>query len=388
LYGSYGYDYLAQITAGTIMSLDDRQEDLRALKVLAPLVRDLHKPNPLIYWTDLAICLALIVFGLYLSNPFPQKILAGSVPAILGLLVAGLALYRASYFNHELAHQSRQLPGFELGWNLFIGIPLLIPSFLYSDHLNHHSIRGFGTDSDIEYFSPELRGFRGALLLLAVCAVLPLLYVGRFTFLPPAAWVNPRIRRWVDTHASGLGILGLSRRVPPTAAELFSWRAQEAACFGYLLLMGVALVAGLLPVSSLLQFYTTMGILLFFHAIRIMVGHRYESDGEPQDRVEQVLDSFNFTRNRVTTSILAPLGFRLHALHHLFPKIPYHNMPEAHRRISEALPKDSFYHAASSPSYLREVARFLFRNDKGKIARAAHAPASGDKLVSASLDHG
>ena len=272
------------------MSPDVREQDLRALKLLVPLVRDLHKPNPLIYWTDLAICVALTFVGLYLSNPFPLKILTGSVPAILGLVVAGLALYRASYFNHELAHQSRQLPGFELGWNLFIGIPLLIPSFLYSDHLNHHSICGFGTDSDIEYFSPELRSFRGALLLLAVCIVLPLLYIGRFAFLPPLAWVNPKFRGWVDTHASGLGILGLSRRAPPTAAELFSWRAQEAACFVYLVLMGTAIVAGLLPMSSLLQFYTVMGILLFFHAIRIMVGHRYESDGEPQDRVEQVLE--------------------------------------------------------------------------------------------------
>ena len=98
------------------------------------------------------------MLGLYLSTPFPDTVLQGSVPAIAGIVVAGLALYRASYFNHELSHQARQLPGFEIGWNLFIGIPLLIPSFLYYDHLNHHSVRGFGTESDIEYFSPKQRG--------------------------------------------------------------------------------------------------------------------------------------------------------------------------------------------------------------------------------------
>jgi fatty acid desaturase len=58
---------------------------------------------------------------------------------------------------------------------------------------------------------------------------------------------------------------------------------------------------------------------------------------------------------------MAPLGFELHGLHHLFPNIPYHNMPEAHRRVSAALPKDSFYHAIESPSYFREVWRFLIR---------------------------
>jgi fatty acid desaturase len=345
------------------MIRSDRDERA-ALKRLAPLVKDLHQPRPIIYWLDLAACLTLIVIALHVSRPFPERVTDGSIVAILGLLVAGLALYRASYFNHELAHQARQLPGFEIAWNLTIGIPLLIPSYLYSDHLNHHSIKGFGTATDIEYFAPRLRGLRGALLLIAACSVLPLIYIVRFAFLTPLAWISPKIRRWTDINASGLGIFGLSRRAPPTAAELPSWRIQEAACFVYLCLAGAAILFQVLPISWVMQFYAVMGVLLFFHAVRIMVGHRYESDGEPQNRVEQVLDSFNFTRNRVVTSILAPLGFRLHALHHLFPKIPYHNMPEAHRRICAALPQDSFYHAAESHSYVREVVRFLTRSDK------------------------
>jgi fatty acid desaturase len=342
----------------------DRQDELRTLKLLGPLVKDLHRPRPLIYWSDLLGCLALTALGLYLSSPFPETVLQGSVPAIVGILVAGLALYRASYFNHELSHQGRQLPGFEFGWNLFIGIPLLIPSFLYYDHLNHHSVRGFGTESDIEYFSPKQRGWRGTLILFAVCVVLPLIYIFRFSVLPPFAWVSPKVRRWVDTRASGLGVLGLSRRPPPTADERLTWRVQEAACFVYLCCMGLLLLLGINTLSALLQFYAIMSVLLLFHAIRIMVGHRYESDGEPQDRIEQVLDSFNFPKYSLVTSILAPLGFHLHALHHLFPKIPYHNMPEAHRRISAALPKDSFYHSVESDNYFREAYRFLTRDDE------------------------
>src|SRR5262249_49529987 len=148
-----------------------------------------------------------------------------------------------------------------------------------------------------------------------------------------------------------LGIFGLSRRLPPAPDELLSWRVQEASCFVYLTMMGLALLLGILPIDGLLQFYAVMFVLLTFHAIRIMVGHRYESDGTPQDRIEQVLDSFNFPKHSLITSILAPLGFHLHGLHHLFPKIPYHNMPEAHRRISATLPADSFYHSIESESY-------------------------------------
>src|SRR5262249_33441121 len=160
------------------------------------------------------LCLALAALGLYLSTPFPDTVAQGSIPAILGIVIAGLALYRASYFNHELSHQARQLPGFEIGWNLFIGIPLLIPSFLYYDHLNHHAVRALGTESDIEYFSPKQRGPLGALTLVAVSAVLPLIYIFRFSVLPPLAWISPKVRHWVDTRASGLGVLGLSRRSP------------------------------------------------------------------------------------------------------------------------------------------------------------------------------
>ena len=372
--------FLAEPNGGRVA---DRLEELRALKQLAPLVKDLHRPRPVIYWSDLVGCLALTLLGLYLSTPFPDTVLQGSVPAIVGIVVAGLALYRASYFNHELSHQARQLPGFEIGWNLLVGIPLLIPSFLYYDHLNHHSVRGFGTESDIEYFSPKQRGWRGALTLIAVCAVLPLLYIARFAFLPPLAWVSPKVRHWADTRASGLGVLGLSRRPPPTADELRSWRVQEAACFVYLCVMGLLLLLGINTLSALMQFYAIMSVLLLFHAIRIMVGHRYESNGEPQDRIEQVLDSFNFPKYSLMTSILAPLGFHLHALHHLFPKIPYHNMPEAHRRIAAALPKGSFYHSVESDNYFREVVKFLLRNDDARAPKQTEA-AEQQNLLAAS----
>src|SRR5438067_1831308 len=80
--------------------------------------------------------------GLFLSWPFPESILSGSPSAFCGLALSAFALFRASYFNHELAHHAGELPGFEIVWNVSVGIPLLIPSYLYSDHLNHHSVKG------------------------------------------------------------------------------------------------------------------------------------------------------------------------------------------------------------------------------------------------------
>ena len=332
-------------------------------KELTVLVRDLQKPSALFYWTDLLICVAAAAIGYYFTLPFPDAFIQTPVIAVIGTLITIFALYRATYFNHELAHQSHNLPGFEIGWNVLIGIPLLIPSFLYSDHRNHHSVDGFGTDSDVEYFPPHLRGLRGALLLLAVSAALPLIYITRFSTLLIAAWINPKARAWVDTHASSLGILGLSRRAAPTAIERRQWRIQEGACFAYLMVSLALLLTGIMPLWNLVHFYIILFGVLFLHSLRIMVGHRYESDGHHSGRTDQIVDSFNFTRNRFVTTALAPLGFNLHALHHLFPTLPYHNMPEAHRRIMAALPQDSLYHAVASESFFRELLRFLMRHD-------------------------
>ena len=63
----------------------------------------------------------------------------------------------------------------------------------------------------------------------------------------------------------------------------------------------------------------------------------------------------------------------LHALHHLFPMIPFHNMPEAHRRISAALPAGSPYHAAEARSFFAEVGRFMVRRGDREAAGGTEA---------------
>ncbi len=331
------------------------------LKKLTRLVRDLTEPSPAIYWGNLAGGLLVAALGVYASRPFPGAILSGSPVAIVGFVAAVFAVYRITYFNHEIAHQARKLPGFELAWNVTVGVPLLIPSFLYSDHRNHHSLDGFGTDSDVEYFPPDLRGPKGALALLALSFLLPFAYLIRFAMLAPAAWVSPSARIWVDTRASSLGILGLSRRAPPTASERPAWRRQEVACFLYLVVIAAALVMRRPAAAMVAQFYVLFVAVLFLHSLRIMVGHRYETEKYPHGRVGQILDSFNFTRNPFVTKLMAPLGFHLHALHHLFPNIPFHHMPEAHRRIMAALPADSPYHAVEARSFFTELMRFMVR---------------------------
>ena len=324
---------------------------------LATLVRDLHQPRSWIYWTDLLGCVLAADIGLFLASPFPLRLARAA--GWLGFALTVACLYRASYFNHELAHQTRRLPGFSVAWNLLVGIPLLIPSFLYSDHRTHHSTQHFGSGADVEYLAPDLRGPRGALALIGLAFVLPLVYAARFAILAPAAWFSPAVRHWVDTRASSLGLLGLSHRAAPRADERIVWRIQEAACVVYLACAGAGIALGLIPIRLVAQMYCVTVAILLLHGLRIMVGHRYASDGARADLTQQVRDSYNFAGPRWLMLVLTPLGFHLHALHHLFPSIPYHNMPEAHRRILAALPQGSVYHAVSGRSFAAELIGFL-----------------------------
>jgi fatty acid desaturase len=62
---------------------------------------------------------------------------------------------------------------------------------------------------------------------------------------------------------------------------------------------------------------------------------------------EQYLDSVNVPPPATLPILWAPVGLRYHALHHLLPGVPYHNLGEAHRRLCRELDSGSIYHESS-----------------------------------------
>ena len=87
------------------------------------------------------------------------------------------------------------------------------------------------------------------------------------------------------------------------------------------------------------------------------MAHRYKNRTDKEVTfTEQFLDSVNIEGHPILMELIAPVGLRYHALHHVFANMPYHNLGIAHRKLKAALPADSVYHLATEPTMLSALA--------------------------------
>ena len=324
---------------------DGVQGDDRAmLRAAADLTRDLNTPDPTIYWRDLLASVTVgyaALAGAMLLQPLGL--------ALAAAVVAILALYRAGSFIHEVTHiKHSAVPGFRIAWNLLVGVPLLAPSFLYEGvHNMHHAKTRYGTIDDPEYLPLALMKPWTLPVFLLVSMLAPAALLIRFAILAPLSLLSARLRKLVVGRYSGLQINPHFRRRAPEGDLKAQWRWQEIAASLWALSLIALTASGVLPVRDAAILFGVISGVMLLNQVRTLVAHLWENDGEPMSVTAQYLDSVNVPPPATLPALWAPVGLRYHALHHLLPGVPYHNLGEAHRRISAALDVRSNFHATN-----------------------------------------
>src|SRR5262249_46950506 len=103
---------------------------VQLIRAASDLTRHLAEPRPILYWVD-SITSAIVGWvSLYLCSTSNWRW------GVLFFALAVLGFYRSTLFIHEVVHfGGRKMKAFHVGWNALVGIPVLMPSFVYDVHL-------------------------------------------------------------------------------------------------------------------------------------------------------------------------------------------------------------------------------------------------------------
>ena len=319
---------------------------------------DFFAVRPLRYWFDFLLSMGL-AYGagtIYLSAPL------GSWQQVVTFCLAVFWLYRLGSLVHEVAHLGHdEMRTFKVVWNLAVGVLTLTPSpFFTRHHRDHHSQRLYGTPEDPEYIVNLWQpGSRLDFLYYVVkVALFPLVVFLRFLFVP-LGYVHPRVRDFVLRRASALTMNRRYER-PLTKQDVRVITVMEWLCWVRATMIPAAVLLGWTDWTRIPLLYLLALGVLFLNQMRLLADHHFASHGRPMEWSSHILDSCNFTGRDPLTWLFFPFSIRYHALHHLFPSLPYHNLAAAHAYLLRELPADSPYRTLDQSTWW-SVARSTLR---------------------------
>jgi len=345
---------------------------------------DFYQVKQVYFWRDLAIS-TVVSFGAASAFFYAP---AFSLPQIGAFALAIFWLSRGTSLMHEISHlKQSELTAFKVAYNVIFGVVTLTPSTFYTWlHRDHHTQKKYGTQQDPEYL-PNITStghVKFAAQYALKVAVMPVCVFFRF-LLAPLSFAHPKLRNLVLTRCSSLTVhWGYFRELKNFNARPFV--AIEMLCFVRAAAIPVALFLGGVPWERVPQLYLLAIGGIAINQLRHLADHHYDSDGEKTTLEQEVLDSANHTGGKSIMSwLLYPFAVKYHALHHLAPALPYHNLAAAHNHLVATLPADSPYHSLEVEGWSSIAWKSMFTARKQRTAEAApaaaKAPAHDDRPV-------
>jgi len=342
---------------------------------------DYYKVKPFYFWRDLLMSagIAFTASAVFFVAP------AFSLVQAAAFALAVFWLSRGTSLMHEISHlKQTEMTAYKAAYNLLFGVVTLTPSTFYTWlHRDHHSQQKYGTQQDPEYV-PNITstgtvryalGYSVKILAMPVCVFMRFL-------LAPLTFIHPAVRNLVLTRCSSMTVhWGYVRDLKHFNARPFV--AMEMLCFLRAAGIPAMLFMGLAPWERVPMMYLLAVGGIAVNQLRHLADHHYESDGGKLTLEEEVLDTANHTRNNdIFGWLLYPFAIRYHALHHLAPAIPYHNLAAAHAHLISSLPASSPYHGLEVEGWSTVAWNTLFTPRKQRKPQAtAPRPAKAGSPV-------
>lgn len=306
------------------------------IQVMKDILQKHHTLNKSRVWFDL-ISNALIGWPAFFYTCFNFNFLT--------LLIAIYFIYRGTLLVHEVSHIAKKVKGLRLAFNILFGWPNAYPVYLGDAHLFHHGKRTYGTARDPEYkFISKfdaltlLRPFISSLLLALVQLI-------RFGIFPVSyLFLSRKQKVWVYQNISTLAFsMDYKRPIKNEGLEVSRMIRNDVMCMLYKATVGLLIVVGVLPLETLWVWYVVVVISSTLNMYRALFNHFYtNSNLRPLSWEQHLLDTVTIEEG-LSSKLIFVNGLNYHAIHHLFPELPYTNLAAAHRELMEKLPPDHIY---------------------------------------------
>jgi fatty acid desaturase len=308
--------------------------------------------RPARVYRDLLLHWGLIFAALYGAAHFQRWWAYAAATVVVGISQYGLFIL-AHDGLHKSLHPNRRVNDFIVRW-LIYGPFFMCLEDARRNHLHHH--RTVGTEEDTDRYLHLLSNKNTPLKFLLFCS-------GLATFGPTVLKVMPQgalIQNLLGKEAKE--VEAAREETAPVKKGLMSESIYQrrSVLLAQPVLVGLFLLMGLPLWSYPLLWLAPIYLFVFLpDELRAFADHavpeKEDKEGDPHRLV-------SFKPSFFEGIFFSPHNMNLHSEHHLWPGLPYYNLPKAHSLIKER-PE-----VTVRRSYLRFFLSVLKQTGKGKAA--------------------